>query len=112
MGGRQPEEDIWSAFAHAFPLPPPGVVVQVYRPRSDNPKKWKYLGAIELEGIDLAHLESVTADALEAMVPFEETRQTWGGGKYQFRFRWRDERGLTRPVRSRNAAIAGPPRDL
>ena len=110
MGGRPPERDIGLGWWDFF-LPPPGVVVQVYRRRGDDREKWKYLGAIELEGVDLADLETAEASDLHDIIPFEETKQAWGGGDYQFRFRWRDEQGMSRPVRSRNGAIEGPPRD-
>ena len=110
MVGREPERDALLDLLETFRRPP-GVEVQVYRRRRDDRKRWKYLGFIELDDVDLAYLESVAPDYLSGIAPLEETKATWGGGQYQFRFRWRDERGQKRVVRSRDIAIGGPPWD-
>ena len=68
------------------PASPPGVEVQVYRHRQD-PRK----------------------PPLDFLIPFYATQQRWGGGKYEFRFRWRDEEGRKKQIRSRIGHIEGLP---
>lgn len=100
----------WAREVLPPPLPP-GVEVQVYRQRQDDPKKWEYLGTLDPEfPMSLEELENLHAMELEAAVPFEETRLRWGGGKYQFRLFWRDEGGRKEQKRSRNGEIWGLPK--
>ena len=110
MEGKSSERDDLTAFLREV-VPPPGVEVQVYRRRQDDPKKWKYLGSVELGiEIELDYLESVSARDLEGLIPNTETKRLWGGGAYQFRFFWRDEEGRKKQKRSQNGDIWGLPR--
>ena len=82
----------------------------MYRQRRDDPKRWEYFGVLEPEyerGLDW--LVTANAVELEEIIPYGETQELFGGGKYQFRFFWRDEEGRTDQKRSRNGAIGGNP---
>lgn len=92
--------------------PWPGAEVQVYRAREgDRPGKCtEFLETMVLtEWVTLERLTEADGDDLEGMIPIEETQLRWGGGDYQFRFRWRDEDGNVVKRRSRNASIFGRP---
>ena len=107
MGGKKHKRNPMPDWAKEAP----GVVIQVYRRRRDDRKRWEYLGLIEPEWErDLNFLETAHAEELDELVPFPTTQQRWGGGKYQFRFFWRDEEGRRELKRTRNANMA-PPRD-
>jgi hypothetical protein len=113
MGGKQRQRNPLPDWAkEVLPPPlPPGVEVQVYRQRREDPKRWEYLGTLEAEfPLNLGELETLHAMELEGFVPIEETRLKWGGGEYQFRFIWRDEEGRKEQKRSRNGAVWGSPR--
>ena len=89
-------------------LLPPGMEVQVYRRREDDPKRFQYLGVyLDDWDVQLEDLKSFAAGELDGVAPLEWTRDVWGGGDYQFRFRWRDEWGRKTNVRSRDVSIAG-----
>jgi len=88
----------------------PGTEVQIYRRRQDDQNRWEYLGTHwdELD-VELGHLENCRPVDLDGIAPLDWTRDNWGGGDYQFRFRWRDERGRRRLIRSRDVSIWGRP---
>ena len=107
MEGKRSEQDLVTAFLIEV-SPPPGVEVQVYRRRQDDPEKWEYLETLEPEfqgGLDF--LKAADRDELLDIIPFPGVQRRWGGGKYQFRFVWRDDEGRKEPKRSRNMRIDG-----
>jgi len=109
MGGKRHKRNPMPDWAKEDLLPA-GVEVQVYRRRQDDPKRWEYLGRLEVEvEVKLDFLEAAHAEELYNLIPFVETKEYWGGGEYQFRFWWRDEEGRKELKRSRNGAIWGRP---
>ena len=109
MEGERSERDLLTAFllevGHL-----PGVEVQVNRRRQDDPKKWEYLGRLELEYEDELHfLKAKEAVGLYELIPFPEIQRRWGGGRYQFRFFWQDEEGRKTRKGSSNGVLHGDP---
>lgn len=110
MEGRRRDQEALLAFLREV-SPPPGVEVQVYRRRRDEPKKWEYLGFVELNyGTELEFDTEVEKQGRYWLCPLPKTQRIWGGGKYQFRFRWRDELGGKKRKFTKNVDIAGAPK--
>lgn len=91
-------------------FPPAGVVVKVYRHSQDSKESPEYLGKIGPDHqVDLDSLVKAHATELDSLIPNVETKRLWGGGKYEFRFFWRDEEGREEQKRSRIGYIDGRP---
>ncbi len=83
----------------------------MYRRRLDDPNRWDYLEYVDSqEEIGVTSLEAAEPDDLQFLIPLSRVQRRWGGGKYQFRFRWRDEEGVREQKRSLNMAIPGQPK--
>ena len=109
MGGKQRKRDLVTAFLRKVGSLP-GVEVQVYRHGQDYKKPPKYLGTLEPEReVELEFLVDAHATELDLLIPNVETQRLWGGGKYEFRFFWRDEEGRIEQKRSRIGHIGGYP---
>jgi hypothetical protein len=109
MEGKRPKRNPMPEWAKEE-VGPPEAEIQVYRRREDDPKRWEYLGRVAPEReMDLDFLETAHAEELELQLPYELTKELWGGGRYQFRFIWRDEEGHKKTIRTRNGAIWGRP---
>ena len=112
MGRKKPKRNPTPNWAKEYlpPPPPVGVEVQVYRHHQDATRSREYLGKLSPEyQVELDVLETLNAWELDALIPNEETKGTWGGGKYEFRFFWRNEEGGLKQKRSRIGYIAGQP---
>ena len=93
----------------SLPYERPCAELQIYRQTDRLTSGWKFESTFSAEdgAIDPEELKTGEPLYLLGLCPFEFTRSEFGGGDYEFRFRWRDESGEVKCRKSLRVAIEG-----